>query len=713
MYTYFPGEEVYIYPSVNADDGGDLSTEKNLAEISDNLTFKNFIIDRELTESPVPEHNSFDIVYTQESMDFDLYSGLAVIAGRNIKFDPENGYVQLNLSDMISSSDVSGWTAHYNSTTYTNYKQGDRSEATLQHMSDNSLHLYLALLLDGTANVSGDIIDPVTEVRTCMGLALIIDEANRVGAKYYIDLGYFVPNSDSGAFISIYKFEENPLRYAYIDASSVQVGNETLEVRNQYINGLLGKVYQTNKVVSNRIHPILFRTATPAGTGVTDLNTANYSSKFYILNGGLVLNTTAFSVIGGAGINLDGGADLVVATSGYIQGLVKDNPFYSTNDDPTVANKTFSHLPKSTDSDLTKQGWNYYTVFVRFNGNIVDNPTINNIPIFTLSKLACPWYAISETDKTYILRFKYDPSASGTNPVYSWIIMNPTELVFTATRDHTSQSARIYIPGWDLGRGTDRNTYQLPEGFRISIIFDDTWDQVPDPVDPNLIYLGLRDLDHPVSANTSARLVNSMGEYLDWRQINQKGYAYNLVYHRKTYVDEFEVLNPTSPDVTTVVELIAYKRLKRNSDQSIHGTPENITSGAPEFTIRWHQDGKQVTISTEQSTEHTYNPSLVQVGSTGKYVHAYSTFTGDNGILTKDAYEYWYKLKDNQTYTEAMMPPIPISKHTSSDPGVAVLWMFDEDFIKYRAGYPDNSEVDHFEVQLPFDTPWSLTYLTE
>ena len=145
MYTYFPGSQVYIYPSVNADDGGDLSTEKNLSRISENFMLQNFVVNKELYETFPVTHNSFDVEYTQNGADFNLYSGICLIAGRTIKFTPSpNEYVTLYIDTMIAEQSYQPMM--YNNLKYNDYINGIRTDAILEEMSSKSPHLLLALM---------------------------------------------------------------------------------------------------------------------------------------------------------------------------------------------------------------------------------------------------------------------------------------------------------------------------------------------------------------------------------------------------------------------------------------------------------------------------------------------------------------------------------------------------------------------------------------
>lgn len=140
--------EVFIYPSVNASDGGQLHTENNLKSLIDKFSFRSFAIKR----SGEPEPHSLQISYTKVDTNncIQICQGSCIIEGHYIRLKYEDLYeepwVYLNLDTMTD-------------------EHGDKIRQNVIY------HILLALKKDASGCVMGDHIPPKETQSICQGVS--------------------------------------------------------------------------------------------------------------------------------------------------------------------------------------------------------------------------------------------------------------------------------------------------------------------------------------------------------------------------------------------------------------------------------------------------------------------------------------------------------------------------------------------------------------
>lgn len=730
MFTYFQGEDVYIYPSVNADDGGDLSSEKNLSQITENLKAQNFVVDRRLIDGADVEHNYLDVeVPTSGGMTFRLYSGISVIAGRSIKLEnisSSNEYFTFNLSDMLARSDpeIRDMVYNFDSTLYYQYKSNIKTSEVMTEIRSKALHLYLVLLLDGTGNVAGDIVTPNAEIgtRMCEGVALVLDRVGRVNSKYYIDLGCFVPVANGTTFTGIYSYEESPLRYVYIDESSIRVGDMTLEEKLDDIDDIISS--DTMRVSSLYI---------------TDNNLKN--------------------------------SEIIISSSGKV---VPKTLFYTS---PTSATSPQKQITPLNSSVMPKQGT---TIKIRFSqGNKAggDRPLLQNpysrayLPVYLQGlEEECNWWNIGDSLSIYELVYEESPA--------SWVLLNPTQPDYTVIQQTpSSSSTQLYlqVDNWNLPYAMD-NSDNLPNGFKLTITRPTSWSNISG--NPNVVL--------KFGSNSSFYnylLRDSDSQLITWDRINEEEHEYHLEFHQNGSYPYFEVLNPGAPSIRNTVQLTAFLRVKRKANGKIDTSTIQLRRDFPaeviqdlDHPIRWSQSDKIVCAMSEEPFKSTVSTQLTQTSDANYYVYGIPTRVDSSSARVEDAYEYWYMIDPTQDLTKAKFPPYAISGYdsTTTNPkaGVAVTWLPERGFIKHRAqsngnilfdpasdvwtnesyqnewssgwhnklvlfldsneanhsssgtyhghvyryengSWQDLGYLNHFEYMSPMVLPWSITYLTE
>ena len=226
-YKYFLGDEVFVYPSANAKDGGNINTEVNMASLAKSVVTKDFIISYKLRD-PSATYESLEVTDTTGSgwsgTNFNLYSGEVFIAGRWIKltFDSSGSpYTELNLADLYD---------------------GDIS-------SISELHLVLVIFTD-SGNVVGDDLNNTPVYCYGVGLTAVTDTT---GLSNYIELGTFGLTSGS-----ITGYEVNNSAYTSITTGAVE-----------------DKVYICNSAANAPIKVINEATGTSIKVKFSNANTKN------------------------------------------------------------------------------------------------------------------------------------------------------------------------------------------------------------------------------------------------------------------------------------------------------------------------------------------------------------------------------------------------------------------------------------------------------
>lgn len=179
--------DVYIYPSANALDGGEINTEENISSLADRFFFKNYVIKRENDETP-------GMSLSSDGTTLIISKGECCINGRYI-----------NLKEQSIDTSVADFDGH--------------------SIQDGVVY-YILLVphYDLTGCLIGDIrsipAPGQAEQVFCAGVSIDLSTTLEQNALY---LGTLIKN---GSTLTV---EENPNKNSIIDMSQVAVGGEDIE----------------------------------------------------------------------------------------------------------------------------------------------------------------------------------------------------------------------------------------------------------------------------------------------------------------------------------------------------------------------------------------------------------------------------------------------------------------------------------------------------
>lgn len=386
QYTYLNGSNVYIYPSANAEDGGNINKEVNIAGLVTSVVPKDYIVSYKLRD-PNVAHESLevDLAAGLSPTEFNLYSGQVVLNGRSVElsFDPDGTNYQTFDLNVLYDGDIT---------------------------STSTLYLLIVPFFAASGNILGDSYQNVGGAvsRECKGVALTaVNSLTGLGLDHYVVVGKF--NLVSGS-ITGYTVEEESYK-VFSDEKVKQVG----------LNSLNTGVYN-----------ILLTPINPESGQDKEVYYLEGTSKFYIGDRGQSVYTKSMKHI------LDYGKPLQLTYSSSVGSFI--NSELSTDSEGNVI-PNYNCYPCTTESSIANKDLKFYTyhipttgtlIKVRFtNSNTADNPTLKTHisagtssstyayrPIYLQDGRVCPWYAISET--TAIYEFVYDGNNS------RWILLNPS-----------------------------------------------------------------------------------------------------------------------------------------------------------------------------------------------------------------------------------------------------------------------------------------------
>lgn len=231
-WTFMKANGVYIYPSANADDGGDVNSEVNVSGITQHLIQKNFIIpDKAGAYAPL------QVILENSGTKFSVYKGSVILAGYYI-----------DLSSKVSNFVISGQSID---TTFFNAEEFFSEFNSLRDkydIKDNkvvlknkflksaesipplpTLHLVLKLVKNVTGNLRGDLLERLTTGsnilmnRACAWSILTSAELELLDVPY-IDIAQFIPAKMFAPYTGTLTIQEviNPNdRSSYIDINSI------------------------------------------------------------------------------------------------------------------------------------------------------------------------------------------------------------------------------------------------------------------------------------------------------------------------------------------------------------------------------------------------------------------------------------------------------------------------------------------------------------
>lgn len=233
-YIYFPGSDVYAYPSANSDDGGDVNTEKNLSGITDHLVYKNFVVKNKKKTEPFNIRQSTGLSFT-------ISDGSIVLEGRYVNFS--YGSIDLSLDSFNLSlshdSTLENWINIYLGNVNVDKKIKDKAYT---QVSKGCPHLIFRLLKDVTGNMQGDLNERengvINRVNRGVGLSLKLGSDLENLDTPYVDLGFFILDSTGSTII---RFDRNPDFYAYLDEDFI-ISADGIDLKTWITNYVDGKV---------------------------------------------------------------------------------------------------------------------------------------------------------------------------------------------------------------------------------------------------------------------------------------------------------------------------------------------------------------------------------------------------------------------------------------------------------------------------------------
>lgn len=264
-WEFLEGKEVYLYPSSNADDGGDVNSEKNLSEISHKFTNRNFVIRRSKDDEPLK------VTFSSKST-IHIADGEAVIEGyyASIKSKGEGSNTTFIVSNKhVPSTEFNSFIGNYITVFKKLYEYETRGndiiprvdadgnwipkKVSKQFKKDNPLpclHVIIKLLKNTTGNLRGDLTernheDPSLTYRICKGLAISVCTEHELELldSPYIDLAwiYIEPTKSN---ITIHHIVNDNSRYTYIDEDSI-ISEDGMTIREwveYYVKDQLGSL---------------------------------------------------------------------------------------------------------------------------------------------------------------------------------------------------------------------------------------------------------------------------------------------------------------------------------------------------------------------------------------------------------------------------------------------------------------------------------------
>ncbi len=185
-YKYLNGSQVYIYPSANSDDRGDVNSEGNLKTLFGSAV-GNFVI----RDSGADGYEPFYVEGSTPATMFYLNQGAAVVDGHYISIET----TLLNLAEFVSATGYVFAADH------------------------KTPHLVLSLFKDSTGNARGDLLEgtPGDYKRIAKGVGFTLTDMPEDFADS-IDIGVIEFNSTGG---SIVDFIPNESSYKYINVNSI------------------------------------------------------------------------------------------------------------------------------------------------------------------------------------------------------------------------------------------------------------------------------------------------------------------------------------------------------------------------------------------------------------------------------------------------------------------------------------------------------------
>lgn len=268
QWKFLKATTVYLYPSANADDGGDVNSEHNVAGITDKLIQKNFIVRKNEDTSPLKVSFIVDNGHNYLS----VTTGEAIINGYLVGLNPP-GNTYIIYRKEIHSSEIPGYSDYYNKFKVIWKKwyddKGNRINVSKNDTREPIPRLYVVvkLLKDTTGNLRGDLLNLENTgelINYCRGSAWGIvteDELKKLDAPHVV-LGSFMPDINLSNNESLVVRKENPDedytynssdRYSYLYIDSVyQEGDLTL---NQYIVNLIKEATDTQHTLTYYTYP--------------------------------------------------------------------------------------------------------------------------------------------------------------------------------------------------------------------------------------------------------------------------------------------------------------------------------------------------------------------------------------------------------------------------------------------------------------------------
>ena len=271
---FYPANQVFIYPSANADDGGDVNSEKRLSGITNNIINRNFIIRRN-SSNTIP----FNVVEGVEDNEIIVTSGEGILEGYYVNLNFGTATIPIDeehvptLSNFYSSSYRTAVLGLYEkvNNVWTRRKDITKEEWLTRYEALPKLHVILQLLKNTTGNVRGDqtVREGSTSYRVCKGCALSICTNTELGdGDIYLVLADLIIDPDSSvASPSLLEINNNPDKYSYININSVYVeGGLTLqEWIELYVDNKVGKIKSINEYSEDSVSEYLYRTITVEG----------------------------------------------------------------------------------------------------------------------------------------------------------------------------------------------------------------------------------------------------------------------------------------------------------------------------------------------------------------------------------------------------------------------------------------------------------------
>lgn len=240
-WNFMKANGVYVYPSANADDGGDVNSEVNVSGISQHLIQKNFIIDNGKSK-PRPLE-----VQVDKNSNFNVYHGSCILDGYYINLTSKTD-VYVIKSQEISTAYLNNSAEFFIGTEpdgsdgfnsiYDKYYTVENGKVVPKiHVKKGAsipklpkLHLVIKLVKDITGNLRGDLLERKTTgsnillCRACAWSILTSKELAKLDVPY-IEIAQFIPNKITNpkytGKITIKEVINPDDRSSYIDIDSI------------------------------------------------------------------------------------------------------------------------------------------------------------------------------------------------------------------------------------------------------------------------------------------------------------------------------------------------------------------------------------------------------------------------------------------------------------------------------------------------------------